>query len=499
MAYVPDFKNDIFISYAHIDNQTLTEEQRGWIDEFHHALELRLQELLGDKPKIWRDQKLQGNDIFSETLVEQFSNAAILVSVMTPRYVNSSWCLKELQEFIKSAESNKGFVIGDKARVFKVLKTLVPRDKQPEEVRGMLGYEFYEVDKATGKPKEYRKDFGPQAFQSFLSILDDLAWHLRLMLDTMKNSNGGAAKKDPVKPAGPAIYLAETTSDLKTEREKLTREFEHQGYTILPDKPLPLEGASFKTAVRAYLSQSKISVHLIGANYGIIPEGELFSVVHLQNELAAERSGESSFSRLIWMPVGLEPGDLRQGEFIGFLKNAPEAQQGADMLQTPLEELKTVIQDKLTAKPKPEPPITASTPSSRRRIYLICDQIDFEATNDLEAFLFDQGFEVTPSTFEGDETEMREAHKTGLTMCDAAIIFYGQASDKWVRTKMLDLIKAPGYGRAQPMLANLVYIAAPDTPLKQRFRTHEAMVIKNFDKFSPETLQPFLQALAAAK
>ncbi len=499
MAYVPNFTNDIFISYAHIDNQALTEEQRGWIDEFHHALELRLQELLGDKPKIWRDLKLQGNDIFSETLVEQFSNAAILVSVMTPRYVNSTWCLKELQEFIKSAEQNKGFVIGDKARVFKVLKTLVPRDKQPDAVRGMLGYEFYEIDKATGKPKEYRKDFGPQAFQSFLSILDDLAWHLRLMLDTMKNLNGNTSKAESTKPSGPAIYLSETTSDLKAEREKLKREFEHQGYIILPDKPLPLEGEEFKTAVRAYLSKSKISVHLIGENYGIIPEGEMLSVVHLQNELAAERSEETSFARLIWMPTGLEPRDLRQGEFIDFLKNATEAQKGADILQVSLEELKTVIQDKLTAKPKPEPAAATSAAASRQRIYLICDQVDFEATSELEGFLFDQGSEVILSTFEGEEADIREAHKTGLTVCDAAIIFYGQASDNWVRTKMLDLIKAPGYGRAKPMLANLVYVAGPETPLKQRFRTHEALVLKNFGKFSPEALQPFLQTLAATK
>lgn len=499
MAYVPEFKNDVFISYAHIDNQMLTEEQRGWIDEFHHALELRLQELLGDKPKIWRDQKLQGNDIFSETLVEQFSNAAVLVSVMSPRYVNSNWCLKELQEFIKSAEGNKGFVIGDKARVFKVLKTLVPRDKQPEEVRGMLGYEFYEIDKATGKPKEFRKDFGPQAFQSFLAILDDLAWQLRLMLESMRNQNGHAQQMPSAKPSGPAIYLAETTSDLKTEREKLKREFEHQGYTILPDKTLPLEGEPFKAAVRAYLSQSKISVHLIGENYGVIPEGEMFSVVHLQNELAAEHSAATAFARLIWLPPGLESSDVRQSEFINLLKNAQEAQAGADLLQVSLEELKTVMQDKLTAKPKPEPTNATATSTSRKRIYLLCDQIDFEATSALEGFLFDQGFEVMLSTFEGDEAEMREAHKTGLTVCDAAIIFYGQASDNWVRTKLLDLIKAPGYGRDKPMLANLVYIAGPDAALKQRFRTHEALVVKNFDKFSPEALQPFLQALTATQ
>ena len=36
------FENDIFISYAHIDDQPLVEGQKGWISSFHRALEIRL-------------------------------------------------------------------------------------------------------------------------------------------------------------------------------------------------------------------------------------------------------------------------------------------------------------------------------------------------------------------------------------------------------------------------------------------------------------------------
>ncbi len=495
MAYVPDFKNDIFISYAHIDNQALTEEQKGWIDQLHTTLEKRLQELLGDKPRIWRDLKLQGNDIFSETLAEQFSSAAILVSVLSPRYVNSKWCLKELQEFIKSAEQNQGLVIGDKARVFKVLKTLVPREQHPPEVQGMLGYEFYEVDKVTGKPQEFRKEFGAEAFQHFLATLDDLAWHIRLLLEAMKKNDSRHAAAKESSSALPAIYLAETTSDLKAERDRLKREFEHQGYAVLPDQALPLEAEAFSAAVRADLAKCKISVHLIGEKYGLIPEGETRAITFLQNELAAGRSGDAAFTRLIWLPPGLASPEPRQQEFIEFLKNDSAAQQGADLLQVPLEDLKTVMQDRLTAKPKTEQNAAAFSPAARRRVYLMCDQVDFEATGALENYLFEQGLEVILSNCEGNETELREAHQTGLTICDAAVIYYGQAGDNWVRTKMLDLIKAPGYGREQPMLANLIYLSAPDTPMKQRFRTHEAMVVKNFGPFSAAEVAPFLAAL----
>ena len=34
---------DIFISYAHLDNQPMTPGQKGWVEKFHAALEAREQ------------------------------------------------------------------------------------------------------------------------------------------------------------------------------------------------------------------------------------------------------------------------------------------------------------------------------------------------------------------------------------------------------------------------------------------------------------------------
>ena len=54
------FDKDIFISYAHIDDESLIADKKGWISEFHRALEIRLAQLMGSKPIIWRDPALQG-------------------------------------------------------------------------------------------------------------------------------------------------------------------------------------------------------------------------------------------------------------------------------------------------------------------------------------------------------------------------------------------------------------------------------------------------------
>jgi len=74
--------NDVFISYAHIDDQPLTEGQKGWITQFHRILEVSLGQLPGEKSNIWRDQKIQGNDIFDENIMNAFNGAKRVILIV---------------------------------------------------------------------------------------------------------------------------------------------------------------------------------------------------------------------------------------------------------------------------------------------------------------------------------------------------------------------------------------------------------------------------------
>src|SRR5262245_19025645 len=108
-----NFKNDLFISYAHLDNQPLSKGEEGWVTLLHERLSLRVGQLLGDKNiRIWRDKKLGGADLFDQAIINELLGSAILISVISPRYVRSDWCLKELVEFCRSAGDN--LRIGDK-------------------------------------------------------------------------------------------------------------------------------------------------------------------------------------------------------------------------------------------------------------------------------------------------------------------------------------------------------------------------------------------------
>src|SRR5262245_53747155 len=118
-----EFKHDLFISYAHIDNERLHDLQHGWIDLLHKRLEIRLNMLLGRRSRIWRDRSLDGAMIFGPVLIEELSQAALLVSVLSPRYINSDWCLKELDEFHNRAVQGGRAKIGNKLPIFKAIKT----------------------------------------------------------------------------------------------------------------------------------------------------------------------------------------------------------------------------------------------------------------------------------------------------------------------------------------------------------------------------------------
>lgn len=496
------YENEIFISYAHIDNEPLAEGQRGWVQLLDERLRKRLAQLLGEPAKIWRDPKLQGNDEFSEILEEKVSKVALLVSIISPRYLKSDWCLRELSEFCRNATLQGGLTLSGKSRVFKVAKTFTKRDGHPPAVQGLLGYEFYEYDEMSGRAREFSAEIDPNRDARYWEKLEDLAWDIKQQIERLRSEDETSAASPPAGPLAdessvPAVYLAETTYDLSEQRDKIKRELTQRGHHILPDKELPLRAPAIQEAIREYLKRSRLSVHLVGENYGIIPEMESDrSVVRLQQELAIERGDDAEFSRLIWMPPGLQSKDERQQRFIDDLQNSFTSHNGSELLQVKLEDLKTIIQTKLTQKPKPVP--VASEVAGAVRLYLICDQQDVDAVDPLQNYLFEQGFEVTLPLLDGSEAEVLQDHKDNLLMCDGLLIFQGRASEGWLRMKLRELLKLPGYGRSTPLLGKAVYITAPELPAKERFRTLEALVIKNYGEFSPGAIQPFLEQINKA-
>lgn len=506
------FENDIFISYAHIDDQPLVEGQKGWISAFHRALEIRLAQLMGRPPALWRDPKLSGNDVFSDRLVQRLPKVALLVCVLSPRYVRSDWCMRELSEFVKATAATGGLRIGDKARVFKVVKTPVPLGQQPEDFQGLLGYDFYAVDTEVGRARELSQTADPEAQRLYWLKLDDLAHDIAESLERMDR---GAAIDATASADARTIYLAETSFDMRDARDVVRRELLGHGHVVLPDRPLPLVGTECEQAVRDELARASLSIHLIGRNYGLIPEGARDSLVVIQNELAIERGQQADFSRLVWLPPDFASEEEKQLQFVDRLQTDVRIQAGADILQTPLEDFKSVVLDRLRPQPAPPPapelaaeaaaaaPAASGAPAAEAaegllRIYMIYDQRDGEAPQAVEDYLFQEGYEVIVPVFEGDEAEVRREHEESLSVCDGVLLYYGTANELWLRRKLREIQKAAALGRKKPISGKAILVAPPGNPNKQRLRTHEALVIDQQGGFDPAPLKTFLSQLRVA-
>jgi hypothetical protein len=486
----PGFKHDLFISYAHFDNRPLYESDQGWVDRLHDRLEIILTMWLGEKLEIWRDLKLHGNDHFGPEMLERLSQSALILSVLSPSHIKSEWCQKELRAFHQRAAANGGIHINNKSRVFKVCKTPVNQEAHPPELQGILGYEFFGLDQKTKRLQEFSDEVGPNRDKRYWDKLDVLAQDIKELIEYLRHPQPSTAK-----PFGKTIYLAETTSDRRDDRDRIRSELKLNGYQVLPDKPLSLDHR-LRDEVNNYLAVSHLAVHLIGANYGIVPENESTSIVELQRELASVRMGAAGFSQLIWMPPGLSSTDERQQRFIGELANHLNLPSGTVLLQFKLEDLKTFIHEKLNPPaPSLELPNALSGNGDPRPVlvYIVYDQPDQEAVKPIADCLFNRGFE--PFLLPGDADP--KMHMECLQQCDAVLTYCGKTTDGWLQMKRMELLKLSGYRTTKPITA--FYLSGPQTSGKTEFRVRDGIIIRHFAAFADDSLQPFIELLERAR
>lgn len=489
------YEHDFLISYAHIDDQALLDGDRGWVSTLHRLLEIRVGQLRGRTPRIWRDPKLQGNDYFADTILDRLPKVAALVSVLSPRYVQSEWCNRELKEFWRAAQSCGGIRVADKARIFKVVKTPVEQTRLPEEVQPMLGYEFYTYDTESGRPRELAAAADAVLNRAFLTKLEDLAYDIAQLLDLLEKNGGGA----PAMRKG-TVFLAETTFELREEREAIKRDLIRNGYEVLPDRPLPLVAEELDAVCAEALRRCSLSVHLVGKNYGVVPEGATRSLPERQQVLASDRGRTGGMSSIFWIAPGITAEDERQRQFIEHLQNDPSVHATAELVELPLEDVKMLIYRKLAPPPPPPRLKTAHNvliPTQLKSIYVVCDQSDVDATRPLADHLFNLGYEVLLPVFDADEAEARVEHEESLKVSDGVLLYYGSGGDLWLRRKLREMQKSAGLGRERPWLARAVYVAPPLNAAKERFRTLEMPVVfEPASGFDPAALEAFTRAMS---
>ncbi len=449
--------------------------------------------------RIWRDSKLGGSDVFAEEIISKFQNTALLLAVLSPRYIESEWCTRELNEFCGWLDSLDQLKIEHKSRIIKVIKIPVESDDGiPEVMKTVLGHQFYDVSE-DNIPIELDPIFGAEMASKFHVKIAKLAWEIAQILKLLEPNVRSAAAAAPIvaeKPKLPTVYLAECSFDQRDLREALDAELKGHGYRVLPEQPLAREEVVYVAQVSKLLEQCQLSIHLVGSAMGAVPDGpSQKSILALQSDLALQFSRKHNLRRIICMPENLLSQQPEQSAFIERLRTNADELIGADLLITSQPEtLKSAIHAALEKIEQDEKQPPVANQHNRNLIYLVCDERDLHHTMPLRKHLISRGYEVEVPLFTGEAATVRQANIDLMQAAAAILLYYGEGSEAWKRSVEAELRKLGGSGSAK--MPTYTYVAEPSTDHKvELIDLGSSRVIDGLGGFSEQQCVPFLEAM----
>lgn len=480
----------VLINYSENDNNPSIDSGKGWVDSFNRFLNLMLHQVIGSKPEI---VLLSGTEAIAEQMIE---GADAMVCIISPYFIDNPNCLDALEDFyLKSREK-------EAQRVFKVLKAPVKIKDQPVRLRELIGYDMFHYDDETQEAEEFKPYLGQDSEREFWMKMVDLVYDVH---ETYLIGKGVDLRRVRPIQDRKAVYLAETAHDLTIQRNIIKRELQRYGFRVLPIYALPPSYDDVEKQIKKNLEQCSLTIHLIGTSYGEIPDGSTKSVIDIQNSLAVEWSTElrknskikNKIYRFIWIVPDLRAASEKQLTFIENIKRDIAALEGAEILQLPLEDFKNIVRDELfsTGDKSDMQYVPEDENDNARNVYLIHDQVDKESVEPIKEEIQNMGYNVLEPSFEGDLLNLREGHIYNLRKLDFALIYQGHVNDQWVRMKLLDLLKAPGFGRIKPILNKGVLIGKHSKGDFEKLNDdkHVEIIHESGNKPPVNDIQKFLQ------
>ena len=465
MAYLPQFKNDLFISYRRASN----EGQDAWVDGFCNSVRASLKDLVGDVA-IWRDTaELRGGDLWRPEIAEALDSSGIFVALISRTYFDSDECRKEFDRFL-------GRIKGPNAGGCKLLPVYKhppkPDQTLPPELAEIGHHEFFNLN-----PKPWRELDPKRDADDYHERLGRVVFDLMEALERLH----GEQKKQALG----TVFIASTGPELLQERERLRSDLRQRGWLVVPEHEYLWNADDHRLRIAADLAESTLCVHLVPR----VPSLEPLTPARtrLQLELAhAEMAQRGRTPPLVWIQPAAAT-DESNAALIAWIESTL-ANEGVDYLTGSLEDFKTLIVDKL---PKPAPAV-ATRP---REVALLVEEADLADIGPLKTLLADTlGVEPRPLKFKGSTAKDDERLVRTLAACPQAIIVWSRQDEDWV----YDMMDLPALeGRLGPeRLAILTTGNASDE--KAGFSTRKARMVHATVQRGNDELRAFLAAASAA-
>lgn len=467
-------KHKLFVSFSSEDNAAST-KSAGWVDNFVHYLSIYIQKINHETPEIIL---LEGKAKRPDALGENDG----LILINSKNYIS--------QKILQADDA----LLSDPFRVFKI--DLVPLRKNDQI--GNLGllndFIFFNSNSVTNDFETLKPGNSDQNY--WLKIID-LAFEINR---NVYKKSGGLNTINRKR-----IYLAETSYDQIHSRDEIKRELIRHGHIVLPLTPFSGNYKELQKQVIDCLENSDLSVHIIGETYGEIPEDSDKSIVELQNQLSTEYYSKNagtemeSLHRLIWMPQSLKARSDQQKLYLDQLRDDIASTSGAEIIQTPLEILKTVIHSRLQLFDSELKARQAkySKRSDKKSVYLLYDKKD---EGDVQKILNDissRNFDVILPRFDSKKIEFLESHRESLVKSDGVLLFANKNLN-WVNSKINDVIKAPGFGKPFPFDAKAIYLKDNSISKDKITVLGDLLVLNGEGTATSNDISPFLAKFASS-
>lgn len=526
MACVTGFDHDVFISYASEDNLA-TADRRGWVTLFEENLNALLQPSVSGKKKVdvWRDERLDSAASLPDTLAVKAARSAILVAVLSQKYLASDWCKNELTSFWSSRHLGFEPKLGTSYRVFLVVvsdqddlrsrlrsNTGMPRELDEVKFTSFHDNAVLDVVKLAW-PRGLRHED-----QRFNTRLEKLAEDIARRLEEMRSM----VDARPVFPPPPSdaftIYLAEATDDLDDERRRLADDLRNAGVRVLPEEPLPNTRDAAEASIRHQLAQSRLVVHLLGDVYGraLIGKENHQSLSHLQFLLAREHelAHRGRVEMLVWVDETVNVDEIRTVAHREFLESV--LREPLDVRRCTIGAFHESIEQRIPKRTK----LPTAPRADRPLVYVTgrSDDLKLADTCSLVEYLKSE-CQVVPSvlpecdTMSPDESEDASRpsvpvelrrHVKYCANSDGVLLVYGDpgktsgATAEWVQEKAFDVADFAKRRRKTPLVAS-VYDTPPPGKPRLVFSLDGISVIDGRNGFSPAILDTFLTQLRGTR
>ncbi|MDD4962411.1 MAG: toll/interleukin-1 receptor domain-containing protein [Gallionella sp.] len=387
----------IFISYAHIDNQPVSGEEKGWITHLINNLRNELNRKMGraENYELWMDFRLKGSDELTPAIEEQLAKTHALVILLSPGWIASEWCQRELQVFSRHLDRPAG-------RVFVVELDSIQKSEKPPVLHDLLTYRFWkqtDQDKIRqlGYPVPHSDDF------AYFDQLADLSHHLAGSLKEKQQVEAAAVANTPnIPPAASTtptlatVYVAPVNDSLYDERASLIRELGQFGIEALP------RNNELDENMDATLAQCSHFVQLLDGN----------SMAGIPCKQFA-RADASKKPILQWREPKLECAAIKNPDHKALL-------DGKNVMASPLSDFIRAVREAVFPKKEEPPPPKPS--NGNRMVFVHAGQDDIDHAKTVAQTLKANGFGIALPRYQGDAAGIRKSIERGYQFCDVLLM-----------------------------------------------------------------------------